>query len=97
MTFLPIAARVTISDETCVLDVALSNNIDLNHSCGGMGSCGTCRVLVESDLTALSKRTELEQEMAQDRHFTPEERLACQLVPQDGLVVRIPGPTDQSV
>ena len=55
-----------------------------------MGSCTTCRVIVESDLANLSPRTELESEIADSRGFTERERLSCQLFPANGLTVRIP-------
>lgn len=87
---MPGAITVPLDGETCVLDVALGNEIELSHSCGGMGSCGTCRVVVESDLSVLEDRNEIELEIATDRGFQPEERLACQLIPRKGLIVRIP-------
>jgi 2Fe-2S ferredoxin len=90
VTFQPGNRSVPIGAATSVLEVALQNHIDLSHSCGGMGSCTTCRVWVESETALLSPRTELEQEIASSRNFDPRERLACQLEPHDGLVVRIP-------
>jgi 2Fe-2S ferredoxin len=92
--FQPGNRAAPIGGATSVLEVALQNHIDLSHSCGGMGSCTTCRVWVESDHTNLSPRTELEQEIASSRNFDPRERLACQLDPQDKLVVRIPDDRD---
>lgn len=88
--FVSIQKSLEIGDSSTLLDVALSGEVDIGHSCGGMGSCGTCRVIVESDLTALSERTEVEQEMASARGFASFERLACQLIPTAGLRVRIP-------
>lgn len=90
MVFLPGNNVVPITDESSVLEVALKNRVDLSHSCGGMGSCTTCRVLVESDPSQLSPRTELEDEITKNRGFSNRERLACQLEPAAGLVVRIP-------
>ena len=62
-----------------VLEIAVENSVDISHSCGGMGTCGTCRIR----LTVLSgehpARSEIEQEMATDRGFQAEERLSCQL------------------
>jgi 2Fe-2S ferredoxin len=92
MTFLPMNRTVAIGGATSVLDVALQNHIDLSHSCGGMGSCTTCRVWVESDPTHLSPRTELEEEIASSRGFDERERLGCQLEPQQNLIVRVPEP-----
>lgn len=94
MIFNPGNRCATIGSATNVLDVALQNHIDLSHSCGGMGSCTTCRVWVESDPSILSPRTELEEEIASSRNFEERERLGCQLEPQKGLVVRIPDDRD---
>ena len=90
MTFQPANKAVEIRDYESVLEVALSGGIPLEHSCGGMGTCTTCRVFVESDLGLASDRTEAEREMAESRGFRPDERLGCQLIPHSGLVVRLP-------
>ena len=85
---------VGFSGEKTVLEVALENRIPLHHSCEGMASCGTCRVIVESDLEKMPDRNELESEMAHDRGFAPNERLACQVDAFDSLRVRIPSSED---
>jgi 2Fe-2S ferredoxin len=93
MQFLPLEKSCVIKDEESVLELALRNGIDLPHSCGGMGSCTTCRVIVVKSPQKLPERNELEQDIADMRGFEPEERLSCQLAPLPGLVVRIPVPT----
>ncbi len=90
MTFRPANKAVEIRDHVSVLEVALSGGIPLEHSCGGMGTCTTCRVFVQSDLGRTNERTEPESEMAESRGFRPDERLACQLIPHEGLVVSLP-------
>lgn len=90
MLFLPSQTRIEIDNHETVLPIALSGELPLSHSCGGMGSCGTCRVLVRSSLENLNPRTEVEQEMADARNFLPNERLACQLEPKADLIVEIP-------
>lgn len=78
-------------DRACtVLEAALKNKIELDHSCGGMGTCGTCRVWIISSLEPLEPRNEIEIEMANDRGFAEDERLACQLAIVNGLKFRIP-------
>ncbi len=62
-----------------LLLLALKKKLSLSHSCEGMASCGTCRIIVTKGLLSLPPRNLLEQEMADDRGFLPEERLACQL------------------
>ena len=94
--FLPEGMSIEIGKKTStVLSLAIANDLPLNHSCGGMGTCGTCRIYVESNLSDLPPRNEIELEMAQERSFTENERLACQLPAHPGLVVRIPDPEDK--
>ncbi len=90
--FHPFDKTCAIKGEESVLEVALNNGIEIPHSCGGMGSCTTCRILVEHSPHPLPPRNELEQEIADMRAFSPAERLSCQLPPLAGLVVRVPDP-----
>ncbi len=94
IVFQPLDRTCEIQNAESVLEVALSNEIEISHSCGGMGSCTTCRVIVESPIKDLPPRNELEQDIADMRGFAAEERLACQLPPAPGLVVRIPDSFD---
>lgn len=73
-----------------LLDLAIRMKLPLQHSCGGMGTCGTCRVIVREGLNQLSSPGEVECEIIKDRGFGASERLACQNEPQDDLVVEIP-------
>ncbi len=87
MKFYPLAKTVPIGKGKTVLEVALKNKIPIFDSCGGMGTCTTCLVVVETEIA--QPRTEIEQEMAEMRKFSRFERLSCQLEPFDGLVVDI--------
>ncbi|GAA3934316.1 2Fe-2S iron-sulfur cluster-binding protein [Hymenobacter algoricola] len=77
-----------------VLDVALNNDIQLQHNCGGVCGCSTCHVYVlqgENDLPEISDK----EEDFIDRAVNPRinSRLGCQCVVQGGtddLVVLIP-------
>lgn len=91
--FLPAGKICQVRDEESILEVALRNGIELPHSCGGMGSCTTCRIFIEHAPMNLPRRNELELDIASMREFADHERLACQLPPLNGLVVRIPEPT----
>lgn len=94
ITFLPKNESVLVSqkDET-VLQLANRVGIHLNQTCGGFGTCGTCRVLVIEGLEKLGPRNEVEAEIAEDRKFSDAERLSCQMYPLDGLVLQIPEST----
>ncbi len=81
---------VSIGKAKSVLELALTKKIEISHSCGGMGTCGTCRVWAEAGIGSLPERNAIEREMAKQRAFEVSERLACQLLPQDGLTIEIP-------
>lgn len=83
---------VYASQGETILQAVLNAKIDLDHSCGGMGTCGTCRIYVTSGLEKFEARNELEQEIANDRQFSSEERLACQNLVCDQLEIRRPKP-----
>lgn len=73
-----------------ILDAAIRVKLPLDHSCGGMGTCGTCRVFIRQGLEKVSPPGEVESEIIHDRGFFKHERLACQNDCVDGLVVEIP-------
>jgi ferredoxin len=76
-----------IYNQQTVLDVLIQNQIPVSHSCGGMGTCTTCLVRIESHLSCLPPRTAAEGEMALMKNFSDNERLSCQLLAFDGLTV----------
>lgn len=88
--FLPENRLVEASQEETLLEAGLREKIDIPHSCGGFGTCGTCRVWVRQGLEFLPPRNEVEQEMATERGFEDHERLCCQNHPCPGLVLEIP-------
>jgi 2Fe-2S ferredoxin len=94
--FLPHEILCPIGKEQSVLAVALRAGVEIPHSCGGMGSCTTCRVFIVSHAEPLPERNELELDIAEMRAFADNERLSCQLPPQPGLVVRVPETLDES-
>lgn len=76
-----------------ILDIAIKNDLDIDHSCGGVCACSTCHVLVREGWESCNEPTEDEEDMLElAPGLQPESRLACQCVP-DGtqdLVIAIP-------
>ena len=76
-----------------ILEVALDNEINLNHNCGGVCGCSTCQVYVEEGEDILPEMSEKEEDYV-DRARNPRfnSRLACQckLEEEGDLVVTIP-------
>lgn len=81
-----------------VLEIAHTNNIDLEGACEGSLACSTCHVIVSpEDYERLTEATEDEEDML-DLAFglTRTSRLGCQIIMSeelDGLTVRLPAET----
>jgi 2Fe-2S ferredoxin len=81
-----------------VLEIAHTNNIDLEGACEGSLACSTCHVVVSpEDYERLSEATEDEEDML-DLAFglTRTSRLGCQIIMSeelDGLTVKLPTET----
>ena len=74
-----------------ILEVALNNDIDLEHNCGGNCACSTCHVVVLEGYENLSEKTEEEQDMLNEAEgLTDTSRLSCQSKIYGDLVVHIP-------
>ncbi len=72
-----------------LLEVCRRNDLPIATSCGGMGTCTTCRIRAVSG--PWPQRTPIEQEIADERGYSEQERLACQVPAAEGLVFEIPG------
>ncbi|HMC99305.1 MAG TPA: 2Fe-2S iron-sulfur cluster-binding protein [Ferruginibacter sp.] len=68
-----------------ILEVALKNDIDLHHNCGGVCACSTCHLYVQQGDEFLEELTDREEDFI-DRAVSPKinSRLGCQCVLQDG-------------
>lgn len=91
---------VTISnveDGQSLLEVALTNDIELHHNCGGVCACSTCHLYVEQGEDFLEELSDKEEDFI-DRAINPRlnSRLGCQCVLQEGdgdIVVTLPDQT----
>jgi ferredoxin, 2Fe-2S len=86
----PVRIALKVPQKESLLEIVLDHSIDISHSCGGMGTCGTCRIEILEARHELVEMNEIEREMALERGFLPQERLACQTRPIPGLKIRIP-------
>ena len=91
---------VTINDveaDQSLLEVALINDIDLHHNCGGVCACSTCHLYVDKGEESLEELSDKEEDFI-DRAVNPRlnSRLGCQcvLLPGDGAIeVTLPDQT----
>ncbi|MFG0304639.1 MAG: 2Fe-2S iron-sulfur cluster-binding protein [Phycisphaerales bacterium JB040] len=78
-----------------LLEVAVENGINIEHSCGGVCACSTCHVYVESGMDRLAEPTEEEDDRVEEAPgLQINSRLSCQceIERADGepIVVRVP-------
>lgn len=79
ITFLPVGMTCEASPGESILDVALNNDVPLQHACGGFCSCTTCQVVVEKNPAGLSPMEEDEKERLESvGRLAPGNRLGCQ-------------------
>ncbi|MCC7441185.1 MAG: 2Fe-2S iron-sulfur cluster binding domain-containing protein [Bdellovibrionales bacterium] len=77
--FLPVDVTCKAEPGDSLLDVALNNDVPLQHACGGFCSCTTCHVHVKSGAEFLESMDEEEDErIASVDRKVPESRLGCQ-------------------
>ena len=89
-----IEAQVGLS----ILDVAHSNNIDLEGACEGSLACSTCHIILEEDMYNRLDEPEEEEEDMLDLAFglTHTSRLGCQIIltkELDGMRIKLPAAT----
>ncbi len=62
-----------------ILEVALDNDVELQHNCGGVCACSTCHVYIEKGMDSLREISDKEEDFI-DRAISPQlnSRLACQ-------------------
>jgi len=74
-----------IEPDQSLLEVALNNNIDLHHNCGGVCACSTCHLYIEKGDICLAALTDEEEDFI-DRAVCPKinSRLGCQCILQSG-------------
>jgi 2Fe-2S ferredoxin len=76
-----------------VLDIAMANDIDIDHACGGVCACSTCHIIVKEGFETCSESTEDEEDQLDKAPgLTPKSRLACQTIPNGtkNIVVEVP-------
>jgi 2Fe-2S ferredoxin len=86
-----------IEADQSLLEVALKNDIELHHNCGGVCACSTCHLYIEKGGDLVEELSDKEEDFI-DRAVSPRlnSRLACQcLLLEEGgeIVVTLPDQT----
>ncbi len=93
---LPITLQ-NVQDGQSLLEVALKNEIELHHNCGGVCACSTCHLYIEKGEELVEELSDREEDFI-DRAVNPRlnSRLGCQCVLNEGsgqIVVTLPDQT----
>lgn len=88
----PDGAVVEAEKGQSVLDVALKNDISVEHACEKVCACTTCHVIIREGFDSLNESDELEDDMLDKAWgLEAESRLGCQaIIADEDLVVEIP-------
>ena len=100
LTFLPMDLTVDVDPEELpasgeglpgsILDIALANDIDIDHACGGVCACSTCHIIVRAGEESCPESSEDEEDMLDNAPgLELGSRLACQTVPDGSRSVTI--------
>ena len=68
-----------------LLEIALKNDIELHHNCGGVCACTTCHLYIQDGMDHIEEISDREEDFI-DRAVNPRlnSRLGCQSVLLDG-------------
>lgn len=74
-----------VEPDQSILEIALTNDIDLHHNCGGVCACSTCHLYVEKGEDFLEDLSDKEEDFI-DRAINPKliSRLGCQCILHPG-------------
>ncbi|UDG81798.1 2Fe-2S ferredoxin [Candidatus Profftia lariciata] len=90
--YCPVGAVIEVQSGDKILDIALSNGINIEHACDYACACTTCHCIIREGFQSLAKISELEDDMLDKAWgLEKESRLSCQTIVADqNLVIEIP-------
>jgi 2Fe-2S ferredoxin len=88
----PDGAVVEAQKGESICEVALRNDLAIEHACDMVCACTTCHVIVREGLDSLNEMDDLEADLLDKAWgLEPDSRLSCQsIVGDEDLVVEIP-------
>jgi ferredoxin len=87
---LPDDVSVQVKVGTSLLAAAAAGDVELMHSCGGIGACTSCRVRILGGRDQLSPIGRAEREQLKESGILETHRLACQTMVYGDVVLERP-------
>jgi uncharacterized 2Fe-2S/4Fe-4S cluster protein (DUF4445 family) len=78
VVFQPSGKRMKFLSGITILEAALNLGINISSICGGKGTCGKCKVIVQKGVEGLSPLTKRELQHLSEEEISANVRLACQ-------------------
>ncbi len=90
VTFLPMNTVCEAKAGESILDVAIQNDVPLQHACGGFCACTTCHVIVVEGAQNLAPMEEAEEERIEHADGVGlQSRLGCQAQVRGDVTVQV--------
>ena len=87
--FEPISRRIIIPENKTFHEILTKSGIKIRTLCGGLGTCGKCKIFVLQGSKFLNKPTKSELQHLSDVEISKGWRLACQIRLNDELIPKI--------
>lgn len=88
--FEPISKRVIVDKGTTIMNALKNIGLVLDSPCGGLGTCGKCKVICKDQTNGVSKLTQPETKLLSELEIKQGYRLACQTQILDSIKVNLP-------
>ncbi len=88
--FEPISKRVIVNRGTTVLQALKALGLNLESPCGGLGTCGKCKIVCHDNQKALSEPSKNELKILSKNQLEQGIRLACQAKIIDDVRITLP-------
>jgi ferredoxin len=90
ITFQPGGVTIEVPDGTNIRDASLRAGMQIPSTCGGVGSCGLCKVKITSGVDHIGPMTSLETGKLGNVFFITKERLSCQTLVHGDVGCEVP-------
>ena len=95
ITYLPSHVSIEIGPASSLRDAAIEAGVTIASTCGGVASCGLCKVRIVSGAEHLSALTPGEVGKLGNVFFITKERLACQTRASGDVTCEVPDETEE--
>lgn len=90
ISFQPSGVDIDVADGVNIRDASIQAGLTIPSTCGGVGSCGLCKVKITGGVEHIGPMTDLETGKLGNVFFITKERLSCQTVVHGDVSCTVP-------